>query len=167
MVSCYLLAGMSRLIHWLAVQLSITWSNKLSVPSDSQAVFFCLMNDDNLPLALKQTRAFNPGLLVPWRHRYGAGVFGSFRSKDHWFLFHPFAQCSSNLTGNSTHTCTGSFPRRAGSKSHFLTASAAEKSSSRKPADFSISTSPTRPFSKTLTLNKVTPWAPALRAASG
>src|SRR6266571_7892925 len=69
-------------------------------------------------------------------------------------------QWSSNFTGSKTQTAIGCLPIRAGSKSHFLTASAAAMSRSGCPADCSIWTSPTLPFSRTRSLRSVIPWAP-------
>jgi hypothetical protein len=53
-VNYYLLAGMSRLIHWLAVQLVLFGQNKFPVPGYSETVFLLQMDDHHFPSTLKK-----------------------------------------------------------------------------------------------------------------
>ena|SRR5215471_1996486 len=57
--------------------------NQFTVTSDAQVVLLCLMNDDDLPLALKEVSAFDPGLFIRRR-----GGIGSLRFENRSFRFH-------------------------------------------------------------------------------
>src|SRR5215475_3194200 len=62
--------------------------NQFTVTSDAQVVLLCLMNDDDLALALKEVSAFDPGLFIRGRGWFNPGGIGSFRVENRSFLFH-------------------------------------------------------------------------------
>ena len=141
---------------WL-VSVDLFRQNQFSVPSDSQAVFFCLMDDHDLPLTLKEMSAFNPRLFVlgaiaaPVVPDCSESKITGFSSI---FLFN-------GVLHRQEHPYLHRFlyPARR-FKQPFFHCLSGREIKLMKPADFSMSTSPTCPFSSTLTLSKVTPWAP-------
>ena len=62
--------------------------NQFTVTSDAQVVLLCLMNDDDLALALKEVSAFDPGLFIRRRGWFNPGGIGSFSVENRSFLFH-------------------------------------------------------------------------------
>src|SRR5215468_6341648 len=65
--------------------------NQFTVTSDAQVVLLCLMNDDDLALALKEVSAFDPGFFIRQGGWFNHGGIGSFRFENRSFPFHPFS----------------------------------------------------------------------------
>ena len=62
--------------------------NQFTVTSDAQVVLLCLMNDDDLALALKEVSAFDPGLFIRRGGWFNPGGIGSLRFENRSFRFH-------------------------------------------------------------------------------